>query len=39
MTSQHSHSQKDTAALTQGMPLILANGLRDVECEVPGDGR
>lgn len=30
--------ERNSGVLTQGVPLILADGLRDVEGEVPGDG-
>lgn len=30
--------KKESRVLTQGVPLILADGLRDVEREVPRDG-
>lgn len=30
--------ERDSGVLTKSMPLILADGLRDVEGEVPGDG-
>lgn len=32
------HKARNSAVLTQGVPLVLPDGLRDVESEVPWDG-